>query len=94
MSETAQDKSQGQQALEQLEAVLKRFGAARQTLEATLTAIGGAKGAGGGELGERQEGHEGRTETRFFPALTALTVRLEREAAAIEVEIKDLGRRF
>lgn len=94
MSETTQDKSQGQQALEQLGEVLKRFSSARQTLKTALGAIGGVKPRPEESQAVEAGAGEGRTETRFFPALTALTVELDREAAAIEVEIKELARRF
>lgn len=87
-SSEAQDRSQGQAALERLLAVRSRLLTARGQLQGALSAIGGKGGAGA------QAGAPVREEKQFFPALDALITELDGIAGDFERDVADLRRRF
>lgn len=93
--QSSEIKSEGQLALERLQGVQRRFAKVSQTLKTTIQGIGGPKAPPAfPPSSAAAAGHEGRSETRFFPALNGLADELDREAAAIEASMAELARHF
>lgn len=88
--------SQGQQALERLLKLLQQLVGTAKQLDEVQHALGHVKKPATPAVWPSTGAHSTSRppETRFFPALDALTVELEQTAGILESGVEDLKKRF